>query len=182
MNVVEKRSPPTTPGAPARWGASSTRAVPNLSHGVSFLCARGLSSTVFLRPPQHLVALGVFSRAMVSRAVVLPRPLQHLQASADSGVCTPPRVPRAVVLRPTSTPPGVRPKRRYAHVISYLAPRAVVLQRPLQYVQVPIMSGVPAGLLSHGQPCCRAHFNTSRRPPSGPRATRQHVPRAGVLP
>ena len=96
----------------------------------------------------------------VPRAVVLPRPLQHLQVPSLSSACT------AIPVR----------------IQVILAPRAPLLPRPNQYVQVPALSGVGA------RPCIpmtvlRACPNQHLRVPALSGVfTGPLVPRAAVLP
>ena len=80
---------------------------------------------------------GPSARPCIPRAVVLPRPLQHLQAPGVSGACTSRRIPRAEVL-----------------------------PHPLQHLQVPTDSGYAHVISFHGESCSRSHFNTSRCPPA----------------
>jgi len=64
-------------------------------------------STVLSGPLQQLqvsVLLGLLTRLNIPRAVMRPRPLQHIQVPARSGVLA-----RCAPRAPTAAPPGARP-------------------------------------------------------------------------
>ena len=139
-----------------------------------------------------------------SRATVCPRPLQHRQVPARSGGyahvissqsqccfrprCNASRCPASAAAAHVTSQP--RQPRFSAHprtsssgaFTSRLIPRTAVLPRPLQHRQVPAPRCKSASPCSHGQPCCRAHCNTSRCPPSAAGAACLAVPHTAVLP
>jgi hypothetical protein len=100
------------------------------------------------------------TRAM---AIVLPCPLQHLKVPAVSGASTRLPFPSAVLLpRPLQLPPGTRPRRPRGP--RRRVPRAAVLSRPPQHLQVPAPGESFAGGC-HGQPLATAQTNVERESP-----------------
>jgi len=101
-------------------------------------------------------------------------------APARASVVTRLRIPRAVVLP--------RPLQHHqvpvvsGRVTRSVVPRAVVIPRPPQHLQMPTLSGGSHVHPSHGQSCSRAHRNTSRCPFLAAEVTRPLIPRAALLP
>ena len=106
----------------------------------------GLISEAPPRAHPHLSGC-CMNGALIPQAVVLPRPLEHLQVPSLRGAGrTSPRSMDRRTRAPTATPPGARPEWLYSH-------------KPK----------------SHGQPCSRAHCNTARCPPDIVVCTHRHA-------
>jgi hypothetical protein len=148
----------------SRWPPSAAYAHVSSSHGQPFSRAHFSTSRW---PP--FAAYAHVPRPTGSRS--------RAPTSAPRGGRPPPRArtstrPTGSRSRaPTSAPRGGRPRRARARP---LVPRAAVLARPLQHLEVAALAAFAHVHSSHGQSFSRAHFSTSRWPPSPRRA---HVPR-----
>ena len=107
---------------------------------------------------------GGFTRNLIPRAGVRPRPLQHVQVPFHSGGITRPRVPRAVVLpRPLQ---HRQVPAASGEVTRKLIPRSAVLPCPLRRSTSPLSAAKSpvTVVLSTRQPFSHVHCITSRRP------------------
>jgi hypothetical protein len=106
------------------------------SHGQS--CCRAHCKTA--RCPPSAALSGPCRRQPVPRAVVFPRPLQHVQVPGPSGVRTRRPAPRASVL-PRKLQNVQVPAHR-GHPTRRRIPRAAGVVQPLQHLSVPTTSCV----------------------------------------
>ena len=182
----------------SRWPPSDA-ASPHVSssHGQSFSRAHFSTSRW---PPS-----AAHTRVLVPRAVVLARPLQHLEVAAQRRLLARVLVPRAAVLaRPlqfSSWPPCAAAQHvssfhgqpfsrahcstsrwpRHAASLHVRSSHGQPRARPLERLEVAALRRAAHVSSFHGQPFPRAHFSTSRWPPSAASRARLLVPRAVVL-
>ena len=116
---------------------------------------------------QSAYSLLVPARALVSRAPVRTRPPQHLQVASSLRGRTRPLVPRAPVLARPPQHPQASPA-ALQHVSSHSHPLSRAHRNTSRWPLAAASSHVPE---SHGHPFRRAHCNTSRYS----RAAQSHV-------